>query len=135
MFFVDTNVFLEPLLGQENGLIAEQFVRSCVVKGIPLVCTSFSIHAIEAILSAKKMDAVLEKFLLHIKEMSNLTIVQTMIEEELDAIAIVRENKLDFDDSLQYLTAQKMNCEAIVSFDRHFDRTDLQRKEPQEFFD
>ncbi len=134
LFFVDTNVFLEPLLGQENGLIAEQFVRSCVVKGIPLACTSFSIHAIEAILSAKKMDAVLEKFLLHIKEMSNLTVVQTTVDEELDAIRQVKEIRLDFDDSLQYLVAKKMNCEAIVSFDHHFDKTDLLRKEPQEFF-
>ena len=40
---------------------------------------------------------------------------------------------LDFDDSLHYYVAKKLGVEAIISFDKHFDRVDLVRKEPSDF--
>jgi len=41
--------------------------------------------------------------------------------------------KLDFDDSLQYYVAKKLGVKAIVSYNKHFGKTDIQRKEPSDF--
>ncbi|MCD6469816.1 PIN domain-containing protein [Candidatus Bathyarchaeota archaeon] len=41
--------------------------------------------------------------------------------------------KLDFYDALQYYLAKKLGAEAIVSYDKHFDATDIRRKEPSDF--
>ena len=38
---------------------------------------------------------------------------------------------LDFDDAYQYVAAEKYGL-AIISFDADFDRTDLERKTPEE---
>ena len=38
----------------------------------------------------------------------------------------------DFDDALQYYVAKTLGAEAIVSYDRHFDKLDVPRIEPSE---
>jgi len=50
----------------------------------------------------------------------------------LEASIFAQQIGLDFDDGLQYFIARKVGAEAVVSFDRHFDRTDLRRVEPAE---
>ena len=36
---------------------------------------------------------------------------------------------LDFDDTLQYYVAKKLGVDALVSFDKHFDKVDIRRIE------
>ena len=47
----------------------------------------------------------------------------------LDAI---RRFGLDFDDTLNYYIVKKYKLEGIVSFNKHFDKTDIRRLEPSE---
>ncbi len=39
---------------------------------------------------------------------------------------------MDFDDALNYYIVKKYKMEGIVSFDKHFDKTDTKRLEPSE---
>ena len=39
---------------------------------------------------------------------------------------------LDFDDTLQYYVAKKLGVDALVSFDKHFDKVDIRRLEPRD---
>ncbi|MEM2998687.1 MAG: PIN domain-containing protein [Thermoproteota archaeon] len=55
------------------------------------------------------------------------------VEEETAASMLMDKMKLDFDDALQYFVAKKLGVEVVVSFDRHFDKTDVERKEPRDF--
>jgi predicted nucleic acid-binding protein len=41
-----------------------------------------------------------------------------------------KARSLDFDDALQYYVAKRLGAEAIVSYDRHFDKLDVPRIEP-----
>ena len=55
------------------------------------------------------------------------------MDDEIAASMLMKKLKLDFDDSLQYYVAKKLGVKAIVSYDKHFDKTDIQRKEPSDF--
>ena len=46
---------------------------------------------------------------------------------ELETLS--KKYNLDFDDAYQYLIAEKNDLQ-IISFDRHFDKTELKRKKP-----
>lgn len=134
MFLVDTNIFLEILLEQNNSEECEKFLEWSYKNGIPLACTHFSIHAIEAMLSIRNKFQEIEDFLQNLENMPNLQVYATTIEEEKQIIKIARKIKLDFDDALQYFVAKKTGASNIVSFDSHFDKTSIKRKTPKEFF-
>jgi len=62
-----------------------------------------------------------------------LEVYNTTLEDEMAASMLMESIGLDFDDSLHYYVAKKLGVEAIISFDKHFDRVDLVRKEPSDF--
>lgn len=97
------------------------------------MCSQFSVHSIEVNLSALKKFDLLKTFLENLLLETNLRIYQTNLGDEIKVLESIQKEKLDFDDALQYFVAKKNNCEAIISFDKHFDKTDLPRKEPSEF--
>ena len=132
MLFVDTNIFLEILLGQEKSNESELFLKWAHQENLELVCSTFSIHAIEAIISNRKQLRILKNFLEDLVESKNISIHSTSIEEEKQIIMIAEQTHLDFDDALQYFVAKKAGCKIIVSFDAHFDKTDMERKTPNE---
>ena len=94
------------------------------------VATKFSIHAIEAILNDSELILI---FLRNLRNSIGLDIYETSMDDEIAASMLMKKLKLDFDDSLQYYVAKKLGVKAIVSYDKHFDKTDIQRKEPSDF--
>lgn len=62
-----------------------------------------------------------------------LSVYETSLEDEMAVSMLMDKVKLDFDDALQYYLAKKLGVEAIVSYDRHFDKTDIKRREPSEY--
>lgn len=135
MFLLDTNVFLEHLLNQERADEVTAFFHRVHEQQIPLLCTHYSIHSIESTLSARKEWTKLSDFLSFIEKMASIAVYQTSIPEEQKITQLIAEKNLDFDDTLQYFVAKKNNCEAIISFDKHFDKTDLARKTPADFLE
>ena len=58
-------------------------------------------------------------------------IYQTELAEEKEIAGLTQTINLDFDDTLQYFVAKKLDA-VLVSFDRDFDKTDLKRVEPSQ---
>lgn len=129
MILVDTNIFLELLLGQKKAEDCEALLNSISKGEIEAVVTHFTVHAVEAVLGSGEP---LIAFLRNLENSEGLTIIDTGISEEISAAMLAERISLDFDDALQYYAARRYGAEAIVSFDEHFDSLDVPRVEPSE---
>lgn len=121
MTLIDTNVFLEILLGQSKAEIAENVLVQLVNQQEPIVISSFTIHSIIVILERKKQTASIKPFLTNLARIENMTFYYPTFEEELEILDLKKDLKLDFDDAFQYYVAKKMNAQ-LVTFDRDFDK-------------
>jgi len=130
MYLIDTNIFLEILLQQENSEECKKLLRGIARGELKAIVSIFTVHGVEGMLTDDLKS--LDKFLTNIKSLVNLEVVETDIDEERQAISFARSENLDFDDALQYSVAKREDVEAIISYDPDFDRTDLERKKPGE---
>ena len=69
---------------------------------------------------------------MNLENSAGLTVFETGVVEEISAAMLTKARSLDFDDALQYYVAKSFGAEAIVSYDRHFDKLDVPRIEPSE---
>ena len=128
MFLIDTNVFLEALLDQEKASTVRDFFQNKDLDSIFI--SDLSLHSIGIILFK------LKKFDLFISFIEDMIIdgiqILSLKDVHLKELNIVsRRFDLDFDDSYQYIVAEKYNLK-IISFDSDFDNTENKRKEPSE---
>lgn len=130
MLLVDTNVFLELFLGQEKAEECEKLLQKISSGELEAVVSKFTIHAIEAVLND---STLIITFLRNVQGSLGLNVYETSVEDEMAASMLMDKIKLDFDDAIQYYLAKKIGVEAIVSYDKHFDKVDAKRKEPSEF--
>jgi len=130
MLLVDTNIFLELFLGQERAEECEKFLEKISNGKLEAIISKFTIHAIEAIIND---SALILTFLRNVQNSLGLEVYETSIEEEMAVAMLMNKINLDFDDALQYFIAKKLGVEAIVSYDKHFDKVDIKRKEPTDF--
>ncbi len=129
MYLIDTNIFLEILLDQERAVECQELIDSIQSREVVFYVSSFSMHSIEVILERKNLIESLTDFLQDIHNTKGLKRFETNTLDELDAIKMARRLNLDFDDALQYYIC-KAHSFKIVSFDKHFDSTDVIRIEP-----
>jgi len=132
MILVDANIFLELFLGQEKAEDCEKFLQKVSNGELEAVVSKFTVHAIEAVLN--KSELILA-FLRNIQDLLGLNVYDTSTEDEMAASMLMDKIKLDFDDAVHYYLAKKLGVEAVVSYDKHFDKTDLKRKELRNFYD
>ncbi|HAA85224.1 MAG TPA: VapC toxin family PIN domain ribonuclease [Kosmotogaceae bacterium] len=124
---IDTNIFLEILLEQDKSESCTAFFRdhdlsSCFV-------SDFTLHSIGVILFRYKRMHLFEEFLKDFLIDTGIGVLSLSI-QSLSTIGTVCEKlNLDFDDAYQYACAKENNLK-ILSFDTHFDRTDLDRITP-----
>jgi len=130
VLLVDTNIFLELFLGQERAEDCERFLEKTSSGELEATITRFTVHAIEATLNDSKLILT---FLRNLQNSLGLNVYETSLEDEMAASMLMDEIKLDFDDSLQYYVAKKLGVNSIVSYDKHFDQVDIERKEPADF--
>lgn len=130
MLLVDTNIFLELFLGQRKADDCERFLEKVSRGGIEAVVTKFTIHSCEAALNNPELILT---FLRNLQNSLGLNIYESSLEDEMATSMLMDKIKLDFDDALQYYAAKMLGAEAIVSYDKHFDKVDVARKEPAEF--
>jgi predicted nucleic acid-binding protein len=131
MYLLDTNIFLEVLLDQEQAdecVMLLELVRDGKERA---VVTSFTLHSIEVILCGIKKREVLERFLSGLLRFEGLTIFATTLADETEIVRKMEALRLDFDDCLQYYVAELFGLE-LVSFDTDFDRTKIGRIEPKD---
>ena len=130
-YLIDTNIFLEFLLDQERADEAETLLMELEEGRIKAFITTFTLHSIEVILFSSNQIDLLISFLEQLTIFKGLTIYPTNLEEEKEVAELIRKLNLDFDDSLHYYVAKKLGLQ-LVSFDKHFDKVDISRKEPKD---
>lgn len=128
MYLADTNIFLEALLNQDRAAEVQSFLQS-IDLGI-IFMTDLSLHSIGITLFR------LQKFVLFSSFLENTIINGVGIlsldpEDHKTLDQIAQKFNLDFDDAYQYAVAEKHDLQ-LVSFDRDFDRTERERREPAE---
>jgi len=127
MFLVDTNVWLESLLGQERAEEADRFLANTDAEDLAI--TDFALHSIGLVLMRLGRADLLIPFVTDIASEPGVAVLSV---EALDLARIPELSSrygLDFDDAYQYLAAKNHGC-TLVSFDADFDRTDLPRRTP-----
>lgn len=130
MYLLDANIFLEVLL---NGARAAECLRlfSLLQEGrLSAVVSKFAVYSVCLILFRKKQPGLARDFLAYLDSLPALQIHGTSLEEDTEAFASAEKFGLDFDDGLQFTVAQRLGVEAIVSFDRDFDKVPIKRLEP-----
>ena len=130
MYLIDTNIFLEALLEQEKCTEVKSFLTTADFE--KLFMTDLSLHSIGIILFR------LKKFGLFVSFINDVVIdgigILSLNPGELKSLdKIIQKFNLDFDDAYQYSVAKKYNLQ-LISFDRDFNRTEIERKEPHEIF-
>ncbi len=130
MYLLDTNIWLERLLEQEKSRQVELFL-----KGNPseiLHITDFSLHSIAIILLRLGKSDVLKQFIEDLFLHAAVTLIRLDPVDFTHIFRIIEMFKLDFDDAYQMAAAEKQHL-TLISFDKDFDRTDLDRKTPADF--
>lgn len=131
MYLVDTNIFLEALLEQER---TEEVKKLFSIKPLDgFYATDFSLHSIGVILFKLAQFELYDSF---IKDLiiGGIGILTLKNQELLQISEIAGRYNLDFDDAYQYVSAKKYDL-LLLSFDRDFDKTDINRKEPVDILD
>jgi len=130
MFFIDTNVFFEWILGRKNAKDCERLLNLAVDAKLFLVCSHFSIHSICIILTKDNKINDVKKFLDFIYKTPYINVVNLTVEDDKEILEIIENTGLDFDDALQYYCARQMQCEAIITFDKDFKKTKIRALTP-----
>lgn len=128
MYLVDTNIFLEALLEQEKTPAVHAFLQSTTLDNIFI--TDLALHSIGIILFNLKKYELFDQF---IEDMikNGMNIISLSTNELTELYEIASSFNLDFDDAYQYLAAKRRDLQ-LISFDKDFDKTDINRKEPHE---
>ena len=129
-YLLDTNIWLEVLLGQNKADSVRQFIQ--LTDSTQLAITDFSLFSIGIILLQLKKDNVYQEFITDILENANVTRLHLESDELKILPVVAKEYNLDFDDAYQYLASEKYDL-ILVSFDSDFDSTPRKRKSPEEF--
>ena len=118
MFLVDSNIFLEGLLEQEQSTKVKSFLENTNTD--KLYITNFSLHSIGVLLTrAKKMD-LFRRFINEV--ILNRIEVLSITSEDLNkVIENIERFSIDFDDAYQFSVAKENNL-TVVTQDRDFER-------------
>lgn len=124
MYLVDTNIWLEALLGQEKERQVQEFLSQ--TDSSDLNISDFTVFSIGIILGRLEELDVLDRFYRDVIYDSNVTTIRLLPPEILRVIKIQKKYGLDYDDSYQYVSAVEHDLQ-MISFDDDFDDTDLDR--------
>ena len=114
MYLLDTNVFLEILLGQKKEQECRDFINNNIGE---LNISDFSIFSIGIILFRNKMSKVFNDF---IEDVLNTIKVASLPLENYDEVIRLHNNaNLDFDDSYHTALAQAFDFK-VVTMDNDF---------------
>jgi len=129
MVLVDTNVWLELLLGQPKAKDCLRLLEAIRDGRVEAAVTDFTVHSIAVILERRGSLAALEGFLRDLRRFAGLSYYAGTLEDQGEIAALAASEGLDFDDAYQLYFAAR-EAQAIVSFDRHFDGRKVARQEP-----
>jgi len=115
MFLVDTNIFLEILLRQDEKENCKKFLDNNMGN---LNITDFSLHSIGVILFRYGKEDVFQKFVEDV--IPNIKLLSLPIRLYREVVNTSENLSLDFDDSYQYNVA-KYHRLKVVTMDKDFE--------------
>ena len=116
MFLVDTNIFLEILLGQEKKTICKEFLDNNAGN---LNISDFSLHSLGVILFRYDKEEVFRHFIEDV--FPKIAVLSLPGDSYLNVIRSKEILKLDFDDSYQYGLAKHYGL-TIITMDKDFEK-------------
>ena len=126
---LDTNIFLEVILGQERSEEARALLSK--VEEHEFFLSDYSFHSIGLLFFRRGKHEVFRQFLKDMILGAGYMIIGLSAPEMEEVIRVAQQFNLDFDDAYQYALAERYNL-TIVSFDSDFDRTERGRKAPKD---
>ena len=130
-YLIDTNIFLEVLLEQDNKESCLDLLKIVEEGEIQVIITSFALHSIAIILEKLKGIDSYRDFLGVIAASAGLMTYSTTPHDEIEICTISKKFNLTFDDALHYFVAKTFGL-ILVSLDSDFDRTDINRMHPKD---
>ncbi len=130
--FIDANIFLEIFLKDEKSEDCKKFLKATLENNLTICTSDFVIYTcflqVERNLkSIKKLNIVANFF----NALVNLEVIRPTISELQIAFKIMKNNRLDFDDSLVVACMQSKGVNTLISMDRDFDKLkSIRRKSP-----
>jgi len=129
VFLLDTNIWLERLLGQRQAEVVAELLDTLSPSDICM--TDFTLHSIGVICNRLKQRDVFVKFVDDVLIDSNVLLVSIPANKMKRVVEIMDRFGLDFDDAYQYVAAE-LEKATIVSFDKDFDKTEQKRLTPMQ---
>ena len=128
MYLVDSNIVLEFLLEQERADEARTFLQNSPSQS--LFITEFALYSICLSLTRWRLDETLSRFLDDLNN-GEVNIIRLSPQDLKQVITACQDFNLDFDDGYQYVAA-RIHGLTLVTFDRNFTRTDIERISPSQ---
>jgi predicted nucleic acid-binding protein len=129
VFLLDTNVWLERLLGQAQAKIVGDLLNTLSTEEICM--TDFTLHSIGVICNRLSQRAVFTKFVQDVLIDGGILMVSLPPAAMQRVEVVMNSFNLDFDDAYQYVAAEREQA-TIVSFDKDFDKTVQGRQTPEQ---
>ena len=129
--FIDANIFLEFILGDQQALRCKEFLEQIRNFTIFAYTSDFIIYSCLLQIERKlKSRLFLHDFLLLLSDCS-IKIIRPSLQDISLALKLVDKEQLDFDDSLVVSCMVKNNIKTLISLDKDFDRIHIiKRLEP-----
>ena len=132
MYLLDTNIWLERLLNQENSAVVGELLTT--LSPTEICMTDFTLHSIGVICDRLKQIEIFQQFVQDVVIDGNVQIVGVPLDTLGDVVKAIDQFNVDFDDAYQLVAARNIPA-SIVSFDRDFDKTDLGRLTPAQILE
>ena len=129
MYLLDTNVWLERLLGQAQAKSVGDLLTELPPEEICM--TDFTLHSIGVICIRLKQPTVFTQFVQDVVIDSDVLVVSLPPEAMQRVEAVMNSYGLDFDDAYQYVATEREQV-MLVSFDKDFDKTPQGRQTPSQ---
>lgn len=129
MHLIDTNVWLELLLEQEQAGEVRRLLET--IDPTMFHITEFSIYSIAIILVRLKKIELFRRFVGDTFMEPGVNLIRPAPRDMETVLRAVERFNLDFDDAYQYAAAEMFGLQ-IVSLDDDFDRTERGRRTPRE---
>ena len=127
MYLLDSNIWLERLLGQAQSAVVGQLLDRLPTE--QMLMTDFTLHSLGVILNRLGQRSVFTVFVQDVLIDGGVALTSLPPTAMYRVVAVMEQFGLDFDDAYQYVAAERENV-AIISFDAHFDQTDRGRQTP-----
>ncbi|MBS7247235.1 MAG: PIN domain-containing protein [Candidatus Jordarchaeales archaeon] len=133
--YVDVNVFVywlgnHPTFGRTSYEWIKKIELSPRGKYVTSALTLYQIMVIMAGLTGRNLrdQELIGEVVNSVESLSGLRIIPLTVEDVTQAVKLMKEYNLDYEDAIHLASALRSNAKEMISNDEDFDRTPLKRR-------